>query len=211
MIPGPKKSFTVYDHPTVTLYQKTPRYSRELAASILQPDRADTALSAAPGDAATNSLLLSPSAYARQQSGGTWSSVFRPDGSASSLPWLWWLVWLQLASFAAVPWVTWLCRAAPDRAYGLSKLLGPMAVVLGTWLAVAWGIADFSRGLAWGVFAGALAFGVILGGAPRGAASGGARASRILASDRGSLRWSLPLIPGSSGMESRPLVPPDGR
>ncbi|HEU4679545.1 MAG TPA: glycosyltransferase family 39 protein, partial [Terrimicrobiaceae bacterium] len=72
---GAEEAFSVYDHPTVTLYQKTPRYSRDLALDILHPDRADAAIGANPGDAATNSLLLSPAVYSRQQAGGTWSDV----------------------------------------------------------------------------------------------------------------------------------------
>ena len=160
---GAEEAFSVYDHPTVTLYQKTPRYSRDLALTILQPDRADASIGTDPGDASTNSLLLGPAAYSRQQAGGTWSDVFDPDGWASSLPWFWWVIWLELASLAAVPWVTWLCRSAPDRAYGLTKLLGPASVVLGTWLLVAWGLADFSRTLAWGVFASVLVAGILLG------------------------------------------------
>ena len=89
---------------------------------------------------------------ATQQGGGTFTDLFDADGLTSHLPWLWWLLWLEVAAFATVPWVTWLFRALPDRGFGLSKLFGFASTGLLTWLLVAWGAAHFSAGLAWGAF-----------------------------------------------------------
>ncbi|HMO55387.1 MAG TPA: DUF2298 domain-containing protein, partial [Tepidiformaceae bacterium] len=79
------------------------------------------------------------------------------------LPWLWWLIWLQVAAFATVPWVTWLFRALPAHGYGLSKLLGLTSVALPTWLIVAWGAAHFSGALVWYVFTASLLIGLGVG------------------------------------------------
>lgn len=157
-----EEAFSVYDHPRVIIWKKTDAYSRERALYILQPDRAATAIGVAPGDAATNALQLRPEDYRTQQSGGSWSDVFDPDGWASSAPWLWWLLWLEVAAFAALPWTSWLLRALPDRGYGLSKLLGFAAVALPAWLLVAWKAVHFSGALVWVLFAVAVAAGAAL-------------------------------------------------
>jgi YYY domain-containing protein len=64
--------------------------------------------------------------------------------------------------------VSWLLRALPDRGYGLSKLLGLIAVVLPTWLLVAWGGPHFSTELVWVVYGLLLAGGLALGRLRRG-------------------------------------------
>ncbi|MGH2608203.1 MAG: DUF2298 domain-containing protein, partial [Tepidiformaceae bacterium] len=156
-----EESFTVYDHPEVRLYKKTDRWNAERAVALLMEARPEAAVHLLPRQGGTNGLLLTPEEAAVQQRGGTFTDVFDADGFFSTVPWLWWFLWLQLAAFAAVPWVTWLFRALPDRGYALSKLLGLVAVVVPTWLLVAWGAADFSSALAWAVFVAA----VLAGGA----------------------------------------------
>jgi YYY domain-containing protein len=157
-----EESFTVYDHPEVRLYKKSDRWDPERALALLMEARPEAAIDLLPRQGNTNGLMFTPGEAAAQQSGGTFTDVFDADGLFSTLPWLWWLVWLQLAAFASVPWVTWLFRALPDRGYALSKVLGLIAVVLPTWLIVAWDVADFSAALAWLVFGVALATGTAL-------------------------------------------------
>jgi YYY domain-containing protein len=160
---GAEEAFSVYDHPRVLIWKKTPQYSRERALAILNAAYPERAVNIRPDQGRTNGLLYTPEEAARQQAGGTWTEVFDPDGWASNLPWLWWLLWIQLAALAAVPWCTWLFRALPDRGYGLSKLAGLIAVVLPAWLLVAWGVTGFSGGLAWAMFTLALVAGAAVG------------------------------------------------
>ena len=158
-----EESFTVYDHPEVTIYQKTLDFDAQRAAALLNEAQPERAVNLLPRQGRTNGLQFTPEEARVQQSGGTFTDVFDADGPASRVPWLWWLAWLELAAFAALPWVSWLFRALPDRGYGLSKLLGLGAVALPTWVLVAWGGPHFSGGLVWLVFGGALLGGAVLG------------------------------------------------
>ncbi len=148
---GAEETFTVYDHPTVTIWVKTDRWSRALATSILNPARAATAIDLVPSEAATNALMLDHDAAAALEEGPTFSETFRRDGPTSTLPWLWWLLWIEAAAFAVLPWSTRLFKHLPDAGYGISKVVGFLAVGLGTWLTVSLGITDFGAGvsIAW--------------------------------------------------------------
>jgi len=158
-----EESFTVYDHPEVRLYRKTRDWNPDRAFALLDAANPDRAVALLPRQGRSNGLQFTAAQGARQQAGGTFADVFDAHGWASHMPWLWWLVWLELAAFATVPWATWLFRALPDRGYGLAKMLGITSVALPVWLIVAWGGADFSGRLAWAVFAVVLAAGVLLG------------------------------------------------
>ncbi len=161
------ESFTVYDHPEVRIYRKTAAWDPAKAVALLNEAHPERAVNLLPRQGGTNGLQFTAGEAAVQQAGGTFSDAFDRDGPASHLPWLWWLVWLEIAAFAALPWVTWLFRALPDRGYGLSKVCGFAAVVLATWLATAWGVTDFSWGLCWTAFIAAVGAGAALGYARR--------------------------------------------
>lgn len=154
-----EESFTVYDHPEVRIYRKTDAWDPARALALLYEAHPERAVNLLPRQGRTNGLQFTPEQAEIQQSGGTFTEVFDADGWASSLPWLWWLVWLEVAAFATVPWVTWLFKALPGRGYGLSKFLGLTSVALPTWLLVAWGAAHFSGGLVWSVFGASLVLG----------------------------------------------------
>jgi YYY domain-containing protein len=158
-----EESFTVYDHPEVRIYKKTPNWNADAAFALLENAHPERATYLLPRQGGTNGLELIPSQAATQQSGGTFSQIFDARGWASHLPWVWWLVFLEIASVASLPWLTWLCRALPDRGYGLSKVAGLSSIVLPTWLLVAWGGPHFSGGLVWIVFAVVFVAGMALG------------------------------------------------
>ncbi|HEY5475941.1 MAG TPA: glycosyltransferase family 39 protein, partial [Tepidiformaceae bacterium] len=157
-----EESFTVYDHPEVRIYKKTANWNADAAFALLEDAHPERATYLLPRQGGTNGLELTPGAAATQQAGGTFSQIFDTRGWASHLPWAWWLLFLEVASFAALPWVTWLCRALPDRGYGLAKVAGLISVVLPTWLLVAWGGPHFSGGLVWIVFAAVFVAGMAL-------------------------------------------------
>ncbi len=158
-----EESFTVYDHPEVRIYKKTAAWNPQKAIALLNEAHPERAVSLLPKEGRTNGLQFTSAEAQVQQSGGTFSAIFDAHGWASSIPWLWWLLFLEVAAVAAIPWVTWLFRPLPDRGYGLSKLLGLIAVVLPTWVLVAWGPSRFSGTLAWTALAAVVAAGVALG------------------------------------------------
>jgi len=153
-----EETFTVYDHPKVTIWKKTPAFSVEAATARLQPDRAAAAVDHLPREGTLNGLQLSPTAYAAQQSGGTYSDVFDDDGFASNIPWLWWMLWFQIAAFAVLPMSTWLFRRLPDHGYGFSKIMGLIAVGLPIWILTSAGLVQFGGALVWAML-GVVAFG----------------------------------------------------
>ena len=116
-----EETFTVYDHPTVTIWEKTDEFSTERARAILNPAKAGVAPDIVPSDAATNVLQLRPGDAAAFPTGATFDDQFSDDGLFASVSWVWWLVWLQISAFAVLPWTTLLFKGLPDKGYGLSQ------------------------------------------------------------------------------------------
>ncbi|MEO6627793.1 MAG: DUF2298 domain-containing protein, partial [Aquihabitans sp.] len=141
---GSEEAFRVYDHPTVRIWRKTPAFSLEHALVILQPDRANASVHVALDEAPANGLLLRHGAASDPgvRVGETFDQIF-PDRLPVAP--LWWLAWWQLTALVAVGWCGRLFRSLPDRGLGLAKVLGPMAVVVPLWFAVACGLVPFSR------------------------------------------------------------------
>ncbi len=160
---GADESFTVYDHPEVSIYKKSNRWDAATALALLNEAHPERAVNLLPRQGRTNGLQFNPAEAAIQQAGGTFSEVFDTRGWASSVPWLWWFLWLELAAFAAVPWLTWLFRALPDKGYGLSKIAGFAGIGVITWALVAWNAVHFSGELSWAVAIVWLAAGVSVG------------------------------------------------
>lgn len=144
-----EETFTVYDHPTVTIWAKTEDFSIERARAILNPSRAELAPDLVPAEASTNAIALRPDALAQARTGETFSEAFTDDGAVAALPWLWWLVWIQLAALAVLPWTTRLFAPLADHGYGLSKIIGFITVGGLAWATTAWGVADSGRSLSW--------------------------------------------------------------
>lgn len=159
---GAEETFTVYDHPTVVIWEKTPEWSVELARQRLNPPRADLALDTAHVDAGANAGQLRPDEYQRQRAGGTYDDVF-DDGPVPGAPWLVWLVWIEIAGVAAVPLTTWLFRRIGDAGYGLAKVTGLLATTVPLWFAVANGWTDHTRAAAWWSLAAVTATGAMVG------------------------------------------------
>ncbi len=147
-----EESFTVYDHPEVRIYKKSDRWDPVKAVALLNQAHPERATNLLPKQGQANGLQFTAAQAETQQSGGTFTEAFDSDGLTSHLPWVWWLLWIEVAAFATVPWVTWLFRALPDRGFGLSKLFGFAGTGLLAWVTVAWGAAQFGSGLAWGAF-----------------------------------------------------------
>lgn len=146
---GAEEAFTLYDHPTVTIWQKTSAWSTDRAREVLGVDRAALTINLVPRDAGANALQLSGAQYETQQANGTYDDVFSEDGFVTNVPWLWWLLLLQVASFAALPLTTRLFSRLPDHGYGLSKVMGLLALGLPIWLLVSTGIVTFDRQVIW--------------------------------------------------------------
>ena len=157
-----EETFTVYDHPTVTIWKKTAAWSTLNARRVIGVDQANNSFDATHNVASANALQLTSDQYDTQQRGGTFTDVFDVDGWSSNVPWLWWYIWLQLAAFAAVPWVTWLFRRLPGEGYAFSKAFGTLAVATVSWVLVANNLLSASSGLAWAVLGVLVAVGAVI-------------------------------------------------
>ena len=60
---GAEETFSVYDHPTVTIWEKSDDWDLEKARRILNPFAAANAPNLLPREGASNALLLQPSQY----------------------------------------------------------------------------------------------------------------------------------------------------
>ncbi len=156
-----EESWTVYDHPPVTIYRKTPAYSRERAAAVLGIERAETAVPMTPKEAATNALQLRPEQLEKQQRGGTWTDIFDAKSFANDHPLIVWFAVVELLGFAMLPLGTILFRSLPDRGYLLTKPLGFVVFAYLVWGPVSFGLVDFTRPVVFGVFVAVLLFGVV--------------------------------------------------
>ncbi len=66
---------------------------------------------------------------------------------------IYWLIVVQALSFAVLPYVAWICPTAPDRGYGLSKVLGVFFFAILTWLCSLAGLASDNNLLVYATFA----------------------------------------------------------
>ncbi len=141
--PPAEEAFSVYDHPRVLIFARTPAYSRAKAEAILDPGLLERVIWTTPRDASRANpnkaarLLLSDALRAAQQAGGTWSQLFHRDALQNRVQGvavvLWWVV-LFLLGIIAYPWVR---AALPDLqpfSYGLAKTVGLLVWAYVSWL-----------------------------------------------------------------------------
>lgn len=143
-----EEAFTLYDHPTVFIWQKTDEFSVERAYELLNPDRARTALNAIPADAYANASMLTPEAYETQQTGSSFSDVHAAN-AGSLVSAVSWFVVIQLAAFAVAPTLLLCAGRSAGAVWGFTKILGLIVLALPVWLVVSWGWFEFSNRLVW--------------------------------------------------------------
>jgi YYY domain-containing protein len=148
---GAEEAFSVYDHPEVRVFKKTPEYSEELARSYFDPIDLEHTIQYWPKQvsAAPTALLLPDADAARQQAGGTWSKMFDPDALVNRSPvaataaWLLLLIALGVVGF---PITFSVLRNLGDRGYGVSKTLALLLLAWLSWLGPSLKLTPFSRG-----------------------------------------------------------------
>jgi YYY domain-containing protein len=142
-----QEDFTVYDHPLVEVWQKTPDYSSANMRSQLDAVALDRVVNVRPIDGGKGALLQTPGEQQAQLTAGTWSQLFNRDDLANKLALPVWFVLIELLALSAVP-ALW--RSLPflaDRGFGASKILGLAFVAYIGWLVASLKLAPFERPL----------------------------------------------------------------
>ncbi len=150
---GAEESFSVYDHPTVVVYEKTEDYSAEATRKALDADAFIAACAAQPKDAGQNCIMYEPEILAAQKAGGTWSDIFDAGSPTNRFPALFFVLTMQIAAFAVLPLTLILFRGLPDRGYLLSKPLGIIGLAYLVYAPAGFGVFDFTRGSIAGILA----------------------------------------------------------
>ncbi len=144
---GAEEAFTVYDHPKVTIFKKTPGYVSEDVEALLAAAAPESAVQLTPANAGKNGLIMRPEEREVQQSGGTWTSLFNPDSLTNRFPAVSWLLMLELVSLALLPLAVVIFRHLPDGGYLLTKPLALLAIAYPVWLGASLGVFHFTRGI----------------------------------------------------------------
>jgi len=140
-----EESFTVYDHPPVTIWKKTAQYSHDRAIQLLRPELSAAAIAVPPADAGQNALQFRPDVLATQKAGGTFSDIYHPGNFINRHPLFFWLLVIELAAFSLVPLSFVAFRGLPDRGFLLTKPLGILALSYVAYLPSSHGVLHFTR------------------------------------------------------------------
>ncbi len=139
------EDLTVYEHPTVTIFRKTPQYSPERVRALFQAIPIEDAVQVAPLHAGRGTLLLDPTQRQQIESSGTWSELYDRTSLPNQLPLLFWLLLLEAIGLVAFPLVWRLFPHLPDRGWTAAKTLALVAVAYLAWLLQSLGLASFGR------------------------------------------------------------------
>lgn len=134
---GAEEAFSVYDHPRVLIFKKTPTYSRTRATQLITGDIAWSEvykLSSLRGSRVPTALRLTDTQWQAYRDAGTWSSLFNPSGLANFAPWLTWLVVLELLGCSMFALLFRALPGLPDRGFALAKMLALLLVAYTAWL-----------------------------------------------------------------------------
>ena len=128
------ESFTVYDHPKVLIFRKRPDFSPARVQQLLQAVSLENVVPLKQIQSGHNGLLLTEEQRMAQERGGTWSSMYDPNGIANRHPSIFWWLALELMGLLALPLAWVVFERFPDRGYGLAKVVGLLMVSYMAWL-----------------------------------------------------------------------------
>ncbi len=143
-----EEAWTVYDHPRVQLFRKTPAFSRIGAEQLLGGINwnAILPLNAKQATELPDGLMLTADEQRTQTTSGTWGALFDPTSFANQVPVPVWGLILSLLGVAASPYLWLVARALPDRGYAIGRPVGLLLVGWLAWLLASLRIVSFSEG-----------------------------------------------------------------
>ncbi|WP_298819187.1 DUF2298 domain-containing protein [Chloroflexus sp.] len=157
-----EEAFSVYDHPRVLIFRKTPLYSRERAEQLITGDVEWGEVYKSPvriADRNPTALRLTESVWPQYAAGGEWWAWLGTN-PFSPLLWVLWIEALGLAVFAVIgPRL----RRLPDYGFSLTRILALLLVAYLAWLAGSLRLAPFAPVTLWTIGFIVLGIGVVAG------------------------------------------------
>ncbi|MCS6908570.1 MAG: DUF2298 domain-containing protein, partial [Anaerolineales bacterium] len=134
-----EEAFTVYDHPKVLIFRKTPEYDPLSVRRLLTAVDLSKVIRLTPRQASKfpGLLLLPPDRLKEQQSGGTWSELFNRNALHNrnqAVTVLVWYLTISLLGWVAYPLTRQLFAGLDDRGYPLSRTFGLLLLSYLVWL-----------------------------------------------------------------------------
>ena len=132
----PDEAFTVYDHPKVLIYQKTPAFSAQSVQRLLAAVPLDHVQQLDPQAASlpTTNLQLRPAARAADVAGGTWTQLFHRGNWENRVPPVAWWLGIELLGLLAFPLLFGALRGLWDGGWLLAKAGGLLLLAYGAWI-----------------------------------------------------------------------------
>ncbi len=142
-----EEAFTVYDHPKVTIFKKTPAYSHANTVELFNSVDLTEVLRLKPVDATASrrQFHMTPTELAANRAGGTWSDIFHPNDLANRFPVLLWILMVWGIGALAFPFTFVAFRGFSDRGYAFAKALGILFVAWFAWLLSSYHLLPFGR------------------------------------------------------------------
>jgi YYY domain-containing protein len=144
-----EEAFTVYDHPKVLIFRKTPAYDSQKVSALLGSVDWTKTIHVYPPKAGSYpaDLMLPSKRLEEQQQGGTWSDLFNPDAIQNRfqvLGLVLWYVCIFLLGLMTYPLLRLALPGLPDRGYPLARTAGLLLLTWLVWVAGSAGI-PFNR------------------------------------------------------------------
>ena len=138
-----EEAFSVYDHPTVSIYGRRGEGTAAAIQRELGPVDLRGVVQALPKDAVTRRTDLTAAESARVQAEAGWPAQFqeRPLRGAGAV--VAWFTAVWLAGLLAWPLIWPALRRLPDRGYAAARVLGPALMIFPTWWLASTGATRF--------------------------------------------------------------------
>ncbi len=148
-----QESFTVYDHPRVLIFKKSPDFSGDKLRELLEGVDLSQVVAQSAGQytQAPSALRLSEAQLLLQKGAGTWSEAFSFTSLLNQSAFLStasWYILIALIGLLAFPITAITFRGLHDRGYGLNRLVGLLVVAWFAWIGGSLQVLPFTRATA---------------------------------------------------------------
>jgi hypothetical protein len=129
-----EEAFTVYDHPKVLIFARTPEFSPEKVEELLGAIDLSHIKQLIPAEVGQPDLMLPADRLAEQQDGGTWSELFPRESllnRSQTLATIAWWVLIALLGWISVPLARLALPGFEVGGYALSRALGMLVLAWG--------------------------------------------------------------------------------